>query len=481
MDRSIRTRRDFLKTIGLAAASLAVPAGRTNAKAGETTARARKPNVLFLFTDDQREDTIAALGNPHIRTPNLDKLAKSGVVFTNAYCMGGFSGAVCLPSRMMLLRGRSWFSVRNLPKDAPNFPKSINEAGYVSYHHGKRGNTARSVHPFFTYSHYLGDGAVRLSGHPGEVVANDATRFLRERKKGKPFFMYLAFASPHDPRVAPEEYLAKYDIERIPVPPNFKPFHPFNNGELLIRDEQLAPWPRTKAVIRKHLRDYYADITYLDEQIGRIIRTLKDLGEYENTIIIFSSDQGIAIGSHGLMGKQNLYEDSMGVPLIFCGPGIPKGKSSDALAYLFDVYPTVCELVGAKVPASLEGKSLAPVIQGKTNKVRDTVFLAYKNLQRAVRRGRWKLLRYPQINRTQLFDLRKDPDETKDLADDPAYAGKVKELLAVMTEQQKLFGDSQPLTSDNPQPAKVNLEFFKKPSAAKKRKGKQNKTQKKNI
>jgi arylsulfatase A-like enzyme len=456
------SRRHFLKSVGVGVAALSLP-GRVTAKA-----QSKKPNVLFLFTDDQREDTVSALGNPHIKTPNLDTLANSGVVFTNAYCMGGFSAAVCLPSRMMLLRGRSWFSVRGLPEDAPNFPRSLNEAGYVSYHHGKRGNTARTVHPSFTHSHYLNDNDVRMSGHPGKIVADDAIRFLREREKEKPFFMYLAFGTPHDPRIATQEYLDKYDEKTIPLPPNFKPFHPFDNGEMGIRDERLAPWPRTKEVIRRHLRDYYAVITYLDEQIGRIIATLKETGEFDNTIIVFSSDQGIAIGSHGLMGKQNLYEHSMGVPLIFSGPGIPKGKSSDAFAYLFDVYPTVCELVGARVPDSLEGKSLAPVIRGTSDAVRDTIFLAYRDVQRSVRRGRWKLLRYPQIHKTQLFDLKEDPYETENLADDPAYAHRVREMMTLMVQQQTLFGDTLPLTSDRPKPGNVDLEFFKKFPARKK-------------
>ena len=235
------------------------------------------------------------------------------------------------------------------------------------------------------------------------------------------------------------------------------------------RDERLAAWPRTKAEIRKHLRDYYAVITHLDEQIGRILQTLKDLGEYDNTIIVFASDQGLAVGSHGLMGKQNLYEHSMGVPLIFSGPGIPRGGSSDAFAYLFDVYPTVCDLVGAPIPKSLEGKSLVPVIRGEARSVRDCVFLAYKDLHRAVRRGRWKLIRYPQINKTQLFDLSADPHERKDLSAEAACAGTVKALLALMAQQQKLFGDTQALSSEQPRPARVDLEFFKHLPAPRKR------------
>jgi arylsulfatase A-like enzyme len=230
---------------------------------------------------------------------------------------------------------------------------------------------------------------------------------------------------------------------------------------LTVRDETLAPWPRTPEVVRKHLTDYYGVITYLDMQIGRILQALKESGEYDHTVILFSSDHGLAVGSHGLFGKQNLYEDGMRVPLIFAGPGIPKGRS-DALVYLHDLYPTVCELAGVPVPASLDGRSLAPVLRGKKKGVHDALFLAYRNVQRAVRQGDWKLIRYPQVNKTQLFDLKNDPDETKDLADDPKHAGKVKEMLALLAKQQQEYGDKQPLTVDNPQPAEVDLSFFKR-------------------
>ena len=452
-------RREALKMLGVGAAAMALPRG----SAAMTTPK-KRPNVLFLFTDDQREDTVAALGNPHIITPNLDGLVKEGFAFTNAYCMGGNSAAVCLPSRKMTLRGRSWFSVDTVPPNGPCFPATMNEAGYVTYHHGKRGNVDKWAHGFFDQSHYLNDGVDRTSGYPGKPVADDAIAFLREHKKndsGRPFFMYLAFGNPHDPRVAAKEYLDLYDPEKIPLPPNFLPFHPFNNGEMKIRDERLAPWPRTPEVIRKHLRDYYAVVTALDAQIGRILAALKEIGEYDNTIILFSSDQGLAIGSHGLMGKQNLYEHSMGAPLFFTGPRIPKGKSSDAFAYLFDIYPTVCELVGAETPKSLEGKSLAGIVQGTSAGVRDTILLAYKNVQRAVRRGQWKLIRYPEVNVTQLFDLEADPYETKNLADDPAQAERVKELMDVLAEEQKRFGDKAPLTVENPKPAVVDESFFK--------------------
>lgn len=445
--------------------SLFLPAARVRAE-GPAPGR---PNVLFLFTDDQQEHTVRALGNPLIQTPNLDKLVEQGCVFQNAYCMGGYSAAVCLPARQMTLSGRAWFAVRDLPKDAPNFPRSMNEAGYVTYHYGKRGNTAVEIQALFQHNRYLeNDNADRTCGYPGRAITDDAIAFLKEHRKtnlatptaAKPFCMYLAFANPHDPRVAAPEYLNRYPVDKIPLPPNFLPFHPFNNGELLIRDERLAPWPRPEENVRGQIRDYYAVITALDEQIGRILQCLREIGQYDNTIIVFSTDQGIALGCHGLMGKQNLYEPSMGIPLVFSGPGIPRGKSTEALAYIFDIYPTICELAGVPVPGGLDGKSLAPVIRGKADGVRDAIFLAYKDMQRAVRQGPWKLIRYPQINRVQLFNLKSDPYETKDLSADPAQAERIRQLTQLMEQEQRRFGDSQPLVVSDPKPGDVDMTYY---------------------
>src|SRR5205823_14925494 len=190
--------------------------------------------------------------------------------------------------------------------------------------------------------------------------------------KDQPFLAYVAFNAPHDPRLAPPKYHEYYNAHKPPLPPNFLPQHPFNNGDLTTRDEKLAPWPRTPAVVRQHLADYYAAITFLDAQVGRILNALRATGQYENTLIVFSSDHGLAIGSHGLFGKQHLYDHSMHAPLIFAGPGIPRNKQCDALCYLLDIFPTLGELAAVKPPAGSEGKSLAPVLAGKQAAGRDS-------------------------------------------------------------------------------------------------------------
>jgi arylsulfatase A-like enzyme len=428
---------------------------------------AEKPNVLFLLADDMRADAVGALGNSVVQTPNLDGLVARGFTFTNAYCQGSTVGAVCNPSRHMILSGRSLY--RYDPKKIEGtFADALGKAGYETWHLGKRGNTPHEYHKAFDRSAYLKDDEVRKSGQHGKAAADGAIDYLKARKDyDKPFFMYLAFAGPHDPRVAAPAWRLRYEVGDMPLPKNFAPFHPFDNGDLLVRDEQLLPWPRTKDAVREETRDYYGCITSIDANIGRILSTLKDQGELDKTLVVFAADHGLAMGSHGLLGKQSLYDHSMKAPLVFAGPGVPHG-ASDALAYLYDIYPTVADFAGAKPPADIDGKSLAPVIGGESRGVRDTIFLTYLKCQRAVRRGDWKLIRYPLVNVTQLFDLKHDPDEMHDLAGDPAEAGRVRDLLSLLREQQKYFGDTAPLAVETPKPAAVDAAKLTARAAAKK-------------
>ena len=412
----------------------------------------KRPHVVFLFTDDQRADTIAALGSQFIKTPHLDELARRGMVFRNAYCLGGNSPAVCLPSRNMLLSGRAYFRWQGgqAPATDATFPAVMKTAGYETYHHGKRGNTALNIQAQFDHNLYLNDQADRTGGEPGREIVDRAIEFLKGRDAARPVFMYLAFANPHDPRVAGEKYLAMYERDKVPLPKNFLPLHPFDNGEQFVRDELLAGFPRTEDEVRKHWHDYAAVITALDGHIGRLIAAMKEQSLYDNTIFVFSSDQGLAMGSHGLMGKQNLYDAGMKVPLFIAGPGVPRGETA-ALTYLLDVFPTVCDLVGAKAPEGLDGRSLKSVISGKSPGVRDSLFFAYRDVQRAVRDERYKLIRYPQVNVTQLFDLKTDPEEITNLAADPKQAERVASLTATLQNWQRDLGDTAPLAVATPQ------------------------------
>lgn len=441
---------------------------------GSAVQAAQRSNVLFLFADDQRPDTISALGNPHIKTPHLDRLAQRGFIFQNAYCMGSTRGAVCNPSRHMMLSGMSLYRYDQTKREG-TFGDVMRKAGFVTYHQSKRGNTAREYHKAFEYSSYLNDRAERSGGHHGRTAADNAIAFLTKTwKRESPFFMYVGFAGPHDPRRAAKKWLDLYKRDKIPLPANYRPFHPVDNDELFVRDEQLAPWPRTPDVVRRHLHDYYGCISSIDHHVGRVIATLRTLGELENTIIVYAADHGLAIGSHGLFGKQNLYEHSMGAPLIVAGPKIPRGKTA-AFAYLFDIFPTVCDLVDVDVPRGLDGRSQAPVIQGQVNSIRDTVFLSYRQGQRAIRKGNWKLIRYPQVNYTQLFELSQDPHELKNLSGDPQQSQRVREMMSLLARQQVYWNDKLPLTSKQPGRAVTTEEFFRKRPPKKKKKKKKSK------
>ncbi len=429
-------------------------------------------NVLVLFTDDQRADTIAALGNPVIQTPNLDRLVRAGLVFDGAYMQGGMHGATCIPSRAMLLTGRGLFRVDEKMITQDTWPAAFQRAGYTTFMTGKWHNGAKSLPRVFAEARSVFLGGMHnplqaplgdlvegkltkptpAPAHSCQVFADQAIRFLREHRQG-PFFCYVAFNGPHDPHIVPEDFPVGYDAEKIPLPPNFLPQHPFDNGEMTVRDERLLPWPRRPEQIRQMLAEYYRYISYIDHQIGRILDALANSPHRDRTIVVFAADSAVARGSHGLIGKQNLYEHSIRIPLVIAGPTIPKGRRTQALCYLHDLLPTLGRLCGVRPPAGSEGIDLTGVLQDPAQPGRPDLLFAYRDLQRAIRQGRWKLIRYPQVDRTQLFDLQTDPHETSNLADRPEYAPTLAQLTARLRQMLQSEGDSTPWTVPNPKPA----------------------------
>jgi len=279
--------------------------------------------------------------------------------------------------------------------------------------------------------------------HSSTLFTDSAIRFVRGHHGPEPFLLYVAYTSPHDPRTAPPPFDTMYDPDRLALPPSFMPEHPFDNGELNVRDELLAPFPRTPEVIRRHIADYYGIISHLDHEIGRLLAALDETGRGRDTIVIFAGDNGLALGRHGLMGKQSVYDHSLRVPLIMAGPGVPPGVRRHGLCYLLDVFPTVCDLTGVASPSTVEGRSLAPTMRSAREGLRPDLFLAYRNLQRSVRGERWKLIEY-RVNgqsRTQLFDMKADPWEMRDLSDDPRRATEVSQLRRRLGEWQREVGD----------------------------------------
>lgn len=443
------------------------------------SAAADKPNILFFFADDQPYNTLGCTGNTTAKTPSIDAIAHRGLVFDNAYIMGGTSPAVCSPSRAMLFSGKTLWNLDNqglwgfeISKQYKTLPQVFKEAGYTTWATGKnepgrQGHFMRSFSagdkilfrgmtrsqyklPLYSYPEdgtFNGKVGVMHEGkHSAQIYTDAAIRFLENRAEdAPPFFMYVSFQTPHDPRQSPPEFRARYKDEAMPLPEAFMPEHPFDNGMLKIRDEKLAKFPRTGAEIKKHLADFYATLEHTDAQIGRVMDALQAAGELDNTIIVFTADNGLALGSHGLMGKQNVYDHSVHVPLVLAGPGIPRDERREQLAYIYDLIPTLIERAGLQTPGTVEFQSLNPVIDDADATHRGHLYFAFMEWQRAILLDRFKLIEYciDGQRHTQLFNLEDDPHEKINLAGQENYA----ERLAQMREQ--LRAESKRLNDGN--------------------------------
>jgi arylsulfatase A-like enzyme len=474
----------------------------------------KKPNILFIFADDQSPKTLGAYGNKQIKTPNLDKLAQSGVNFSNAYNMGAWNGAVCQASRAMLNSGRSVWQAHKMDREFAQgkgvdttWAKLLEKEGYDTYMTGKWHVAAKADKVFLNTQHvrpgmpddaydhatqqkiydeflagtseyksiddFLPVGYNRPKGkddkswsptdpkftgfwqggkHWSEVLKDDALGYIEQAKTSdNPFFMYIAFNAPHDPRQAPQAYQDMYDEELLPLPSNWADNYPekdFIGNSPRLRDAALAPFPRTEYATRVHLKEYYAIISHLDTQVGEILAALKASGKMDNTYIIYTADHGLAVGERGLFGKQNMYEESVRAPFIIWGPGIEGGQTVDADIYLQDVMATSLELAGAEKPEYVFFNSIIDLAKGKTTKSHyDAIYGAYVDSQRMIKKDGFKLLVYPLANTIKLFDLKADPDEGTNLATQAQYKAKVSELFGELIELQTGLEDSMDLSA----------------------------------
>ena len=441
----------------------------------------KRMNVVFILFDDQRYNTIHALGNEDIYTPNLNRLVHMGTAFTRAHIMGGRQGAICMPSRVMIMTGTyANHLVKDgaiIPTETPTFPELLRAAGYTTFHSGKWHSDKVSHNRLFSTGDALFFGGMNFldSGgqtHPqmfhydptavypasakwqsdtfsSDAYAQAAVNFINQQKgSDKPFLCYVAFTSPHDPRTAPERFRKLYTDSKMPLPPSFMPQHPFDNGELSVRDELLLSKPLNPDSIRKEVADYYAMISEMDSHVGDILNALQANGMMENTLIIFAGDNGLALGNHGLLGKQNLYDHSVRVPLIIAGPGLPQNKRSDALCYLSDICPTILQYAGVPSSKTITSKSLLPVIKNNAP-LRDDVYYLYRDFQRGVRTAdNWKLIVYniKGVHTTQLFNLNNDPNELHNLAADNKYTQKLQQLTSLLVADMRSYGDDLDIT-----------------------------------
>jgi arylsulfatase A-like enzyme len=442
-----------------------------------TATAAKRPNVLFIFTDDQRPDAFGALGNPDIKTPNMDRIINSGFIFNRAYIQGSMTNATCLPSRAMIMSGKPLFRAPLQLDSGVLMPQVFQKAGYQTFATGKWHNGASSFEKCFNEAEavFFGGAARTHINVPvnrmiaglmvpydaGETFSTDlfadaAIEFIEDQsEKEQPFFCYIPFTAPHSPVTPPGKWATMYDPDKITLPPNHAALRP----ELVDQRQGASrrgggrggrgreggdgsPVDRAK----QRYAAYYGLISHLDHHIGRVIDTLEKTGQAENTIILFATDHGMAMDSHGQSGKHNAYEHTSRVQIVASGAGVPKG-SSDALVYLYDIYPTLCGLTGLSIPDEVEGKSLAKVIHGKQAKVRDHLFTAYMDDQRTIRDDRWKLFYRSKEDRAALYDLKNDPHELNDLAAKPENKDRIAKLKVELAKAQQLYGDTPEVTA----------------------------------
>ncbi len=455
---------------------------------------AEKPNFLFIIVDDQSPfDLKAYEPESALDTPNIDRIARGGLVIDGAYQQGSWSGAVCTCSRTMIMTGRSVWHIPGGKKENPSrenialvpenledssIPAVFNAAGYETVRTCKQGNSYEPANQKFQIRNDATKrGGTAESGsewHGDQVMKYLADRTKHESKK--PFLIHYGFSHPHDVRDGTPELLAKYgatnhtDRKSLPaahprqpaLPANWLPAHPFPTGHPGLRDEVHVSgvWEnRDERTIRNEIGRQFACSENIDIQIGRVLDKLEAMGELQNTYVIYTSDHGMAIGRHGLQGKQNLYQHTFRVPYIVMGPGVKKGRAEGNI-YLLDTLATLCDLAAIPAPATNEGLSFKPVLTGDKPEIRDTLYGAYsggtKPGIRCAKKGDWKLIKTDaldgKVRETQLFNLAENPheflpehkkDDSKltNLAADPAYADKLAEMEAALLAEMKRHDD----------------------------------------
>ncbi len=449
------TRRSFLAAGGAVAGSLACqetdPAGSA------------RLNVLFLFPDQMRAQAMGCMGNPDVKTPNLDRLASEGVLFRNHFA----NSPVCCPARAIILTGKYAHTNGMIANDlrlresetsvAEVFAGSGYRTGFVGKWHLDGGprqpgwippGARRQGFEFWaanevSHAHfdtqYFRDSPdpIPIKSFEAEAWTDLGIEFLRKTKEdSRPFFLTVQMGPPHDPYLAPDEYMAMYDPEAITLRPNFA-------GDTTDRDLEPNPYVATPG--RKEIAAYYAMVTAVDEQIGRILKELDDLGLRENTIVIVSSDHGDMLGSHGARLKRKPWEESIRVPGIVRHPGRGGGRETDAPFSHVDIAPTLLSLCGIQPPADMQGSDFSGAILGESDSGPDAAYFQIFGpfLAGGVERG-WRGIRTARYMyaRTQeapwvLYDLESDPYELTNLAESPEAA----ELRERMDEELSYWMD----------------------------------------
>ena len=476
-----------------------------DAETARPTGKGTKPNILWICPDQMRGDAIHALGNTYINTPSIDKLIDQSVTFTNAYCQTG----ICCPSRGSFMTGR-YPRETNLKSNSEYIRPSeklvsrwLADEGYDCGLAGKL-HLSPCDHKFvekriddgyrlFEWSHdisdnwpgknawrnWLKDQNVKWPEAPKQPHGTEvwgvpidpkytqtawcsdvAIDFMKQHKPGQPWMMSVHMYQPHSPYHPTEEYLKRYDPAKMPEP-SYVEGELKNKPSFQATDHQGAYGGHGKSFADESDRDhklttaaYYAMVEQVDTEVGRMMKTLDDLGMADNTIVIFMSDHGSMLGDHGIYEKGPYFYDSlMRVPLIMRWPGKYKaGLKTATLVELVDIAPTVLEAAGMTIPAGIQGKTLTPVLTGAETQHRTSAYMEYYNavahyeptpMATCVRTDGWKLAYYQTLGMGELYNLKNDPRETVNLWGSPAVKDAQAQMMQILAG--RMIGSTDPL------------------------------------
>lgn len=492
-------RRRALKLLGASAAGLSL-LPRLSDGAGVQAATPKKdaPNILFIMTDDHAQSALSLYGNAILKTPNLDRIGREGIRFDQAFV----TTSVCAPSRASYLTGLyahthgvtsngeepGWYEQMGLRPDQVTWPMLLRQAGYhtalVGKWHIKSNPTGfdhwailRGQGTYFDPEFIVNDAPVRFRGHTDDVIGDQALAYLQQRPKDRPFCLCFQFKAPHGPWEPDARFYDAFKDVDIPLPVGFEEGPPdgapvalskttmsvAGMGDFYRRaerrppqvDPDLPPKQRTRANLQAFVRNYYRVLLGVDENVGRVLDYLDANGLTENTIVVFTSDNGFFLGEFGFYDKRLMYEPSIRVPMMVRWPKRIRAGQVDGehMVLNIDVAPTLLELAGVTAPAWMQGDSWKPLLSGDDAGWREdflyewfeypAVHCARKH--RGVRTRRWKLIHFwEQPDEWALYDLQTDPHELVNLVDRPEHADRVTRLKQRITQLRAQTGDVDP-------------------------------------
>ncbi len=457
----ILSRRDFLKYSSAGFAGIALSLGSFYCR----TKKESRPNFVFFLTDDQRWDGMSCAGNTILKTPNMDRIAQEGVRFENMFV----TASLCGPSRASFLTGKYAHNhdVRRnglaLSLRHRTFPELLKQAGYETAFVGKWHNTDLGRNRNFDYSFgFKGQGRYydpiisenygpykEYKGHVTDILTNKAITFLRKEHK-QPFCLLVWFKSPHRSFHPAKRFKNLYKEEEIPKPPNFDDDYEgrpdaVKNANMKIGDFADIPDYQT------FVKDYYRCLAGVDENLGRVLDALKELGFEDNTVVIYAGDNGFFIGEHHFFDKRFMYEESIRVPLLIKYPNLIQSTSVESEMVLnVDIAPTILDLADITIPDDMDGRSIRPILEGKRSMWRKDFLYEYYEYpgahsgrkNRGVRTERWKYIHYfEEPQEFELYDIQSDPHEMKNLIHVPQYKPIVNQLRRRLTELRKELKD----------------------------------------